>query len=144
MIEEHTFVVVRSRAHCRSEDDCSTDKRKTLDSQLRTEGFKWRGQDLNLRPRGYEPRELPGCSTPRQGVPRCVRRQGVYRLLARRKGSRVAFFGNRDMLIGYGNPISRKRRDNRYETRINDDLRHGLRDAAVRLGMGSGDQTRGR
>ncbi len=29
---------------------------------------KWRGQDLNLRPRGYEPRELPGCSTPRQCV----------------------------------------------------------------------------
>ena len=29
---------------------------------------KWRGQDLNLRPRGYEPRELPGCSTPRQFV----------------------------------------------------------------------------
>jgi SAM-dependent methyltransferase len=27
---------------------------------------KWRGQDSNLRPRGYEPRELPGCSTPRQ------------------------------------------------------------------------------
>ena len=26
---------------------------------------KWRGQDLNLRPRGYEPRELPDCSTPR-------------------------------------------------------------------------------
>ena len=24
-----------------------------------------RGQDLNLRPRGYEPRELPDCSTPR-------------------------------------------------------------------------------
>ena len=24
-----------------------------------------RGQDSNLRPRGYEPRELPGCSTPR-------------------------------------------------------------------------------
>src|SRR4030095_12273883 len=29
---------------------------------------KWRGQDSNLRPRGYEPRELPGCSTPRQFV----------------------------------------------------------------------------
>jgi hypothetical protein len=23
---------------------------------------------LNLRPSGYEPDELPGCSTPRQGV----------------------------------------------------------------------------
>ena len=31
--------------------------------------FEWRGPDLNRRPRGYEPRELPGCSTPRQGVP---------------------------------------------------------------------------
>ena len=27
-----------------------------------------RGVDLNHRPRGYEPRELPGCSTPRRGV----------------------------------------------------------------------------
>jgi hypothetical protein len=32
----------------------------------------WRGQDSNLRPRGYEPRELPGCSTPRQFVERAV------------------------------------------------------------------------
>src|SRR5690242_6815776 len=35
-----------------------------------------RGQDLNLRPSGYEPDELPGCSTPRQiggsGVLRCT------------------------------------------------------------------------
>ena len=27
-----------------------------------------RGQDLNLRPLGYEPNELPDCSTPRQVV----------------------------------------------------------------------------
>ncbi len=27
----------------------------------------WRGQDLNLRPSGYEPDELPDCSTPRRG-----------------------------------------------------------------------------
>jgi hypothetical protein len=26
-----------------------------------------RGQDLNLRPLGYEPNELPDCSTPRYG-----------------------------------------------------------------------------
>ena len=27
-----------------------------------------RGQDLNLRPSGYEPDELPGCSTPRRDI----------------------------------------------------------------------------
>jgi hypothetical protein len=27
-----------------------------------------RGQDLNLRPSGYEPDELPGCSTPRHNA----------------------------------------------------------------------------
>src|SRR5580698_4574355 len=32
----------------------------------RTKGL--RGQDLNLRPSGYEPDELPGCSTPRQSA----------------------------------------------------------------------------
>ncbi len=48
---------------------------------------KWRGQDLNLRPRGYEPRELPDCSTPRHWaatstestfVVRCLSRQVIY------------------------------------------------------------------
>src|SRR6516162_5825272 len=28
----------------------------------------WRGEDLNLRPSGYEPDELPDCSTPRRSV----------------------------------------------------------------------------
>ena len=27
--------------------------------------FWWRGRDLNPRPSGYEPDELPDCSTPR-------------------------------------------------------------------------------
>ena len=27
---------------------------------------EWRGEDLNLRPSGYEPDELPDCSTPRR------------------------------------------------------------------------------
>ncbi len=33
----------------------------------------WRGQDLNLRPSGYEPDELPDCSTPRWSRQRMIR-----------------------------------------------------------------------
>ena len=45
-------------------------------------GFRnaWvREQDLNLRPSGYEPDELPGCSIPRQGG---VRRKNKVRDLS--------------------------------------------------------------
>lgn len=39
---------------------------KTLGASIaRNHQNQLRGQDSNLRPRGYEPRELPGCSTPR-------------------------------------------------------------------------------
>jgi hypothetical protein len=39
--------------------------RSHLDRWIRWEVLWLRGQDLNLRPSGYEPDELPGCSTPR-------------------------------------------------------------------------------
>ena len=33
----------------------------------------WRGRDLNPRPSGYEPDELPNCSTPRRSGPPILR-----------------------------------------------------------------------
>ncbi len=37
-----------------------------LHESARNQGTWWRGEDLNLRPSGYEPDELPDCSTPRR------------------------------------------------------------------------------
>ena len=37
-----------------------------LPTELSGQKKELRGQDLNLRPSGYEPDELPDCSTPRQ------------------------------------------------------------------------------
>jgi hypothetical protein len=57
--------------------DTEAKRKKLLDrygEELKSRYLEWsnlqvcwlRGQDLNLRPSGYEPDELPGCSTPRQ------------------------------------------------------------------------------
>ena len=50
----------------RSNDESPAYVRRGFCIDLR--GIWLRGQDLNLRPSGYEPDELPGCSTPRYMV----------------------------------------------------------------------------
>ena len=49
----------KARQHDLLREDCSAKP------ALQEEEFWLRGQDLNLRPSGYEPDELPDCSTPR-------------------------------------------------------------------------------
>ena len=51
--------------------------------------WKWlRGRDLNPRPSGYEPDELPGCSTPRLGFVKVNEIGGIARLF----GKKIRFF----------------------------------------------------
>jgi hypothetical protein len=49
-----------------------------------------RGLDLNQRPPGYEPDELPGCSTPRNDDNRCTRRGQIARHGAHGAASRLS------------------------------------------------------
>ncbi len=67
-----------------------------------------RGKDLNLRPLGYEPNELPGCSTPRadtnkavlgksnqRSVSRCFR----HGMNAKADNMRIVFMGTPDFAV---------------------------------------------
>src|SRR5439155_13461362 len=49
----------------------------------------WRGQDLNLRPSGYEPDELPDCSTPRRESGSIPSREVTLRRESVRRGCLV-------------------------------------------------------
>src|SRR4029078_10677174 len=64
------FATARTRG---DGDGCRATKKPS-----RKRAFGWlRGQDLNLRPSGYEPDELPGCSTPRHQLRKQKRRREI-------------------------------------------------------------------
>jgi hypothetical protein len=54
--------------HLRAVPAMSVTKEALADLAINQGSRWWRGQDLNLRPSGYEPDELPNCSTPRRTV----------------------------------------------------------------------------
>jgi hypothetical protein len=66
---------------------------KKVPASIRRPGHSLRGQDLNLRPLGYEPSELPNCSTPRyvsNGITARTRPPDRGRGAARRRSSGTA------------------------------------------------------
>ena len=52
-----------------------------------------RGQDLNLRPSGYEPDELPDCSTPR------LKKESISGIYSQRKYNTIIVPAHSDTLI---------------------------------------------
>ena len=59
---------------------------RLVESEAATPFGSWlRGQDSNLRPSGYEPDELPDCSTPRRWIGAAASCRGPVRLRGRRR-----------------------------------------------------------
>src|SRR5437868_9434947 len=56
----------RSTTELRWNDSAPSERRNVARVIVRGKNVWLRGRDLNPRPSGYEPDELPGCSTPRR------------------------------------------------------------------------------
>ena len=74
-------------------------KMKSCDFTL----FWLRGKDLNLRPSGYEPDELPSCSTPRYVAILHHEKNYVNMFLSKNQKS-LKIFVDKHIFIRYNNP----------------------------------------
>src|SRR5437660_9800549 len=59
------------------ERSCRSRRREEWRTEQRAPLGWLRGQDLNLRPLGYEPNELPDCSTPRHWLEGLLGKRGA-------------------------------------------------------------------